>query len=564
MSDYPWYKSYDQGVPHTLEPYPKKTLLDIVAETAKEKPEHPMVIFMGRCLSYGEMEKYADAMAAALAAMGFKKGDRIAIMLPNCPQFVIGQFGAWKLGGIVAGINPLYTEHELAHTLNECGAEVVITLTPFYKTVKAVQPRTKVRTVIVTSIKDYLKPVLKVAFSLLKEKKEGHYLGKVEPGDHWFLDLIKKYSAAKRPDVKVAPDDPAWILFSGGTTGTPKAAVGNHQAGIYTGMQINTWFASEISPWSDTYLCPLPLFHAFGNVGVLSVALVGHNPVCLVPNPRDRDNMVSTIEKIKPSFMLGVPTLYNALLEHFKVREGKADFSSMKMAMSGAAPLMAETKRRFEAITGGRMSEGYGLTESMIACCVSPARGKFKEGSIGCPVSDVIVRIGDMATGEGSLKPGEVGEIVMKAPQLMLGYWNRPEETREMLRDGWLYTGDIGYMDDDGYIFVTSRKKDLIKPGGFQVWPREIEEVISAHPAVAEVCVAGIPDQHQTEAVKAWVVLKEGAQATPEEIQVYCREKLTAYKIPRFVEFRKELPKTLVGKVLRRVLQEEEKAKSKG
>jgi long-chain acyl-CoA synthetase len=288
---------------------------------------------------------------------------------------------------------------------------------------------------------------------------------------------------------------------------------------------------------------------------------MGHNPICLLANPRDRNLVVSTLEKAKPNFMLGVPTLYNAILENPKVRSGKANFKSLKMSMSGAAPLMAETKKRWEALTGGRISEGYGLTESMIACCVSPARGKFKEGSIGCPVSDVVVRIGDLETGEGSLPAGETGEIVMQAPQLMQGYLNRPEETKEMLRDGWLYTGDIGHMDEDGYIFITSRKKDLIKPGGFQVWPREVEEVISAHPAVAEVCVAGIPDPQQVEAVKAWVVLKEGSSATAEEIQKFAREKLTGYKVPRAIEFRTELPKTLVGKVLRRVLQEEEKDK---
>ena len=563
MENYPWFKSYDPGVPHTLGSYPKKTLLDIIDETTKEKPGHPMLLFMGRSLSYAEMQKDSDAFAAALAEMGYKKGDRIAVMLPNVPQFVIAQMGAWKLGGIVAGINPLYTEHELAHTLNECGAEIAVTLTPFYQTLKAVQKSTKVKKIIVTSVKDYLKPLLNVAFTLLKEKKEGHYLAKVDQGDSWFLDIVHKYKGAKRPDIKVSPDDPAWILFSGGTTGLPKAAVGVHSAGVYTGLQINTWFASEISPWTDVYMCPLPLFHAFGNVGVLSVGIVGHNPICLVANPRDRNLIVSTIEKDKPNFMLGVPTLYNAILENPKVREGKANFKSLKMSMSGAAPLMAETKKRWEALTGGRISEGYGLTESMIACCVSPARGQFKEGSIGCPVSDVVVRIGDLETGEGSLKPGETGELVMKAPQLMQGYLNRPEETKEMLRDGWLYTGDIGHMDEDGYIFITSRKKDLIKPGGFQVWPREVEEVISAHPAVSEVCVAGIPDAQRNEAVKAWVVLKEGSSATAEEIQKFAREKLTGYKVPKAIEFRKELPKTLVGKVLRRVLQEEEQQKPK-
>ena len=558
MEDYSWFKSYDPGVPHTLEPYPQKTLLDLVTETATQKPKHPMIIFMGRYLSYAEIEAYTDAMAAALASMGFKKGDRIAIMLPNCPQFIIAQFGAWKLGGIVAGINPLYTENELVHTLNECGAEIAVTLTPFYKALKAIQSRTKVKKVIVTSVKDYLKPMLKIAFTLLKEKKEGHYLDKVAAGDFWFVDLIKKYSGAKRPDVKVTPYDPAWILFSVGSTGVPKAAVGNHMAGICTGMQITTWWSAHFNPWNDILLCPLPLFHAFGNVGVLSVAIVGHSPICLIANPRDRNYLVDSIEKVKPAFMQAVPTLYNSIMEHPKVKAGKANFKSMKVAMSGAAPLMAETKRRFESLTGCRMAEGYGLTESMIACCVSPGNGKFKEGSIGCPLPDVIVRIANMETGEGSLKPGETGELVMKAPQLMLGYWNRPEETREMLRDGWLYTGDVGHMDEDGYIFITSRKKDLIKPGGFQVWPREVEEVISAHPAVSEVSVAGIPDPKQTEAVKAWVVLREGSQATAEEIQEFCRNKLTAYKIPKYVEFRKELPKTLIGKVLRRVLQEEE------
>ena len=561
MEQYPWFKSYDPGVPQTLEPYPKKTLLDIIDETTKEKPDHTMLVFMGKYLSYAQMQEDSDAFAAALADMGVKKGDRVAVMLPNIPQFVVAQIGAWRLGAIVSGINPLYTEHELTHTLNECGAEVAVTLTAFYKPLKNVQKRTKVKKIIVANLKDYLKPLLALAFSLLKEKKEGFYLKDVEPGDAWFKDLVNKYKGARRPDVKVGPDDPAWILFSGGTTGLPKAAVGNHFAGVYTGIQINTWFASEIKPWTDVYLCPLPLFHAFGNVGVLSVGIVGHNPICLIANPRDRNLLVSTIEKVKPNFMLGVPTLYNSILEHPKVKSGKADFKSLKMSMSGAAPLMAETKKRWEALTGGRISEGYGLTESMIACCVSPARGRFKEGSIGCPVSDVVVRIGDITTGEGSLKPGETGELVMKAPQLMAGYLNRPEETEEMLRGGWLYTGDIGFMDEDGYIFITSRKKDLIKPGGFQVWPREVEEIISSHPAVAEVCVAGIPDAKQVEAVKAWVVLKEGSSATAEDIQKFAREKLTGYKVPKAIEFRKELPKTLVGKVLRRVLQEEEKTR---
>jgi long-chain acyl-CoA synthetase len=281
----------------------------------------------------------------------------------------------------------------------------------------------------------------------------------------------------------------------------------------------------------------------------------------LVANPRDRDDLIKTIQHDKPTLFPAVPALYIALLEHPLVKAGKVDFKSMKFCVSGAAPLLAETKKRFEGLTGGRIVEGYALTETTMAACVTPYQGAWKEGSVGLPLPDVVVRIGDMETGEGELPPGKEGEIVFKAPQLMAGYWNRPDETKEMLRDGWLYTGDIGYMDEDGYVFITSRKKDLIKPSGFQVWPREIEEVITAHPAVAEVCVAGIADPKWGEAVKAWVVLCDGHTATAEEIQAWCKEKLVAYKTPRFFEFRDSLPKSMVGKVLRRILVEEENAK---
>jgi len=307
----------------------------------------------------------------------------------------------------------------------------------------------------------------------------------------------------------------------------------------------------------------MPLFHAFATYGIMSTAIVAHLPISLVANPRDRDDLVKTIQRDKPAFFPAVPALFISLLEHPRVKAGKVDFKSMRFCISGAAPLMAETKKRFEDLTGGRLIEGYGLTESTMASCITPYLGKWKQGSTGLPLPDVVVRIGDISTGDGDMPPGVEGEIIMKAPQLMVGYWNRPEETKEMLRDGWLYTGDIGYMDEEGHIFLTSRKKDLIKPSGFQVWPREVEEIITKYPPVAEVCVAGIPDAKQGEAVKAWIVLNEGASATAEDIQGCCREKLVAYKVPRFVEFRETLPKTAVGKVLRRVLVEEEAAKQK-
>ena len=562
MSDKRWLNNYDKGVPKTLEPYPQKTLVDLVDEAVKEHPDYPMVLFKKRKMSYAEIQKLSDEFAAALAAKGVKKGDRVALIMPNVPQAIICRWGAWKIGAILVHMNPMYTEAEMEHALNDCGAETVVVMTMFYNQFKKLQPRTKVKLVIATSIKDYLSPVLKMLFTLAMEKKGGHRVV-LQAGDFWLTDLIKEKSGAKRPDVKVLAGDDALILFSGGTTGTPKGVVGTHHSQVITGMQFCGWFKEIQEPYKDVMCVVLPLFHSFATYAVMCTAVVGHAAMSLVANPRDRDDVIATIQHDKPTYFPAVPAMFIALLEHPAVKAGKVNFSSMKCCNSGAAPLLYETKKRFEDLTGGRIVEGYGLTETTMACCVSPYRGQWKQGSVGMPCPDVIVRIGDIETGEGEMPAGKEGEIIFQAPQLMKGYWNRPEETKEMLRDGWLYTGDVGYMDNDGYVFITSRKKDLIKPSGFQVWPREVEEVISSHPAVSEVSVAGIPDAKQGEAVKAWVVLEAGKTATAEEIQAWCKEKLVGYKIPKYVDFRSDLPKTMVGKVLRRVLQEEETAKNK-
>ena len=557
-----WLKSYDEGVSPSLKPYPKLTLVDYVDKAAKERPDDSMLIFKKRKISYAEVNKLSDEFAAALVSLGVKKGDRVALVMPNCPQAIICRWGSWKVGAILVHLNPVYTESEMQHALKDCGAETVVVLTPFYQNIKKLQPRTSVKNIIATSIKEYLPSVLKVLFTLLKEKKEGHYI-EIEKGDLWLQELMGKNVGARRPDVVVKPEDPALILFSGGTTGLPKGVVGSHFSQVATGLQFYSWVKNYVEPYKDVVIAVLPLFHSFGTFAVMCTAIVANMKIALVPNPRDRDDVIATIQQTKPAFFVAVPALFIALMEHPKVKAGKVDFKSMKTCCSGASPLLAETKKRFEDLTGGRILEGYALTETTMAACVGPYMGKYKEGSVGLPLPDISVRIGDIETGEGELPAGQEGEIVFSAPNLMLGYWQRPEETREMLRDNWLYTGDVGYMDDDGYVFITSRKKDLIKPSGFQVWPREVEEVICSHPAVAEVCVAGIPDARQVEAVKAWVVLKAGKTATAEEIQVWCKEKLVHYKIPKFVGFRPELPKTMVGKVLRRVLQEQEKSGEK-
>ncbi len=553
MTQYPWLAHYDKGVRASLAPYPETTLADIVHETAELRPDHPALWFKGATLTYAELDQLSNTFAAGLVDMGIQKGDRVALLMANAPQYVIAELGVWKAGGIVASINPLYTGRELEHMLNEADAQTAIVITMFYNKVKDVQGKTPVKRVIATSIKEYLPSFLRLLFTLLKEKKEGHAI-ELAAGDIWFQDILKRHQGAARPAIDINPQDPGLILFTGGTTGLSKAALGSHQALVISGLQIGEWFQHAFNDWTEIVLCSLPLFHVFAAAGVQTVALVKRGTMALVPNPRDITDVISTIEKARASFVPGVPTFYNALLDHPKVKSGKADLSSITLCISGASALLRDTKERFEKLTQSRIVEGYALTESMMAIVCTPVLGAYKPGSVGMPAPDVVVRIVDAETGENDLPTGEVGEIILSAPQLMLGYLNRPEATAETIRDGWLFTGDLGYLDEDGYLFIVDRKKDVIKPSGFQVWPREVEEVIASHPAVKEVGVAGVPDPRTTEAVKAWIVPEEGVSITADEIRAYCRERLAGYKVPRHIEFRSELPKSAVGKVLRREL----------
>jgi long-chain acyl-CoA synthetase len=553
MNDQPWFKHYDKGVPHTLTPYPELTLIDLLSKSASQRPNHPALLFQGNSISYGELERQSTIFARALIELGVKSGDRVALLLPNSPQFILSIFGAWKAGGIIVPLNPLYTERELEHALCESGAETAIVLTPFYNKVKAIQPRTPVRKVIATNIKEFLPASKRIVFTMLKEKKDGHRI-ELQAGDLWFAELLHQYKSVNKLPNLTKPTDPAILLFSGGTTGVPKAAVGLHHSLFIAGLQLRTWLSNVLEDWDDVIMLNMPLFHAYGLVGVMATGFVGHNSFAVVPNPRDLKDLLATIQKVKPAFLPGVPTLFNALLDHPKVKSGQVDLTCIKLCISGASSLLAETKERFEKITGGRIIEAYALTESMLGATVSPVLGVYKHGSIGVPLPDVEVQIVDVETGEDKLSHGEIGEILLRAPQIMQGYWKKPEETASMLRDGWLYTGDIGYQDEDGYVFIVDRKKDLIKPSGFQVWPRDVEEVIATHPAVAEVCVGGVPDPHTVEAVKAWIVLYPSQQLSEAELRDYCRERLAAYKVPKFVEFRESLPKSNVGKLLRREL----------
>lgn len=557
MTDRPWFQHYDEGVPYHIE-YPQIPVHRLFEQAVEKYPDTPCTIFKGSKISYSEMHEITDRLAAGLADLGVKKGDRVGIFMPNTPQFVMAYFAVIKLGGVVIATNPLYSAREIEHQANDAGIEVMLVMSNFYTTIKDVQPKTKIRTLVVTNIKETLPPVLAFLFGLTKEKKGGFRVELAE-GDVWMQDLINQYKSEDRPNVEIEPDDIAMFQYSGGTTGVPKGAIAMHRNLVANALQIRSWMTNaEVN--KEVFLVAIPLFHVYGMVvGMLFAIYIGC-PMVMIPNPRDLDDVIKSIQKYKATIFPGVPTLYNAINNHPDVLAGKYDLSSIKACLSGSAPLMRETKDKFEALTGGVVFEGYGLSEAPTATHCNPLLGENKTGSIGMPFPDVdayIISLDDEVT---EMSTGEIGELVIKGPQVFKGYHNMPTETANTLRGELLYTGDIAYMDEDGYFFIVDRKKELIKPGGYQVWPREVEEVISENPKVLEVGVAGIPDPYRGETVKAWVVVKPGETMTEDEVKDWCREKLAKYKVPSQVEFRDELPKTTVGKVLRRELVRQEKA----
>jgi long-chain acyl-CoA synthetase len=490
--------------------------------------------------------------------MGVKKGDRVGIFMPNTPQFVIAFFGILKAGGVVVAVNPTYPVDEIVFPVKDANIEVMFTLSRFYGRLTEARQKSSLKKIIVSNIKETLPPVLRLLFTLAKEKKEGDRLDGLESGDFWMQDLLKKHAGAPKPNVEVTPDDTAVFQYSGGTTGVPKGAVAMHRNVVANTLQIKSWMPLLI-PGKEVVLMGIPLFHVYGMVAGMNFALANGASMVMVPNARDLKDVLDNISKFKATIFPGVPTLYNAINNHPDVKAGKYNLSSIKACISGSAPLMRETKEKFEALTGGKVFEGYGLSEAPTATHCNPLEGENKTGSIGMPLPDVEVKLISLDDGETELPQGEIGEIVIHGPQVMKGYHNMPTETENSLRklkDGrtWLFTGDIARMDEDGYFYIVDRKKELIKPGGFQVWPREVEEAIMSHPKVLEVGVGGIPDPQRGETVKAWIVLKPGETLSEADLKAYCKEHLAPYKVPTHYEFRTELPKTTVGKILRREL----------
>ena len=558
MNEKPWLAHYDKGVPHTVE-IPNAPLFHFLEESARKYPDRACTIFKGAVITFKEMNDLTDRLAAALVDMGVKIGDRVGIFMPNTPQFVMAYYGILKAGGAVVATNPLYTPPEIEHQASDAGIEVMFVMTNFYKTIKKAQPKTKIKKLIVTNLKETLPPLMRILFTLAREKKGGFRIeGGLQEGEVWLQDVLSKYKGASRPNVQIDPDDTALFQYSGGTTGVSKGAIATHSNVVANTLQMRGWFVN-MEEGKELFLMGIPLFHVYGMVAGMSLAMATSSTMVMVPNVRDLKDVMDNISKYRCTIFPGVPALYNGINNHPDVKAHKYDLSSIKACISGSAPLMRETKEQFEKLTGGKVFEGYGLSEAPTGTHCNPLLGLNKTGSIGMPLPNMECRIVSLDDGETDLPQGEIGELLLHGPQVMKGYHNMPTETANSLRKDkggkvWLYTGDIVRMDEDGYFYIVDRKKELIKPGGFQVWPREVEEAIGSHPKVLEVGVGGIPDPNRGETVKAWVVLKPDETLTVEELKAYCKERLAPYKVPTHFEFRSELPKTTVGKILRREL----------
>ncbi len=551
-----WEASYDPGVPRHLT-YPKLPLHALLETAARERPKAIATVFGGavgsRCidaaLSYRQLDDLAGRFAAGLQRLGVQKGDRVALVLPNCPQFVYSFFGTLKAGAVVVPTNPLYTVRELHNQLADSGARVVVVLSRLYPQVAEAAVGTDVERIVVTNVKEHFPFGLRVLFTLARERKEGHRVDiSRDSRAMWLRDMVGASASPKAVDV--SPADLAVLQYTGGTTGVPKGAMLSHRALVANVHQSSAWHTQALE--GDRILAVMPFFHVYGLTVVMNLAVLRGMTMVLIPRPELR-HIFLAIEKHRPRFFPGAPRIYILLNESKDL--AKYDLTSIEAFLSGSAPLPIEVMRRFEDLTGGgKVMEGYGLTEAAPVTHSNPREGTRKPGSVGIPMPDVDCKIVDLETGTREVDQGESGELCLRGPNLMDGYWRRPDETALVLRDGWLHTGDIVRMDEDGYFFVVDRVKEMIIVSGFKVYPREVDEVLYAHPAVLEAAAVGVPHPSKGEVVKAFVVLRPGMKASAQELMDHCRTNLAPYKVPVDITFRSELPKTLIGKVLRRQL----------
>jgi len=540
-------------VPHTIA-YPERPLQHLLDEAAARFPNRAAVTFFGRDLTFSELRALADRFAGGLRALGLQKDDRVSLHLPNGPQFIIAYYGALKAGGIVVPFNPLYVEREVAAQMADSGATIAVTLDLFVDRVRAARVGSRLGHIVVTRINEFFGPLFRMLYPL-RARRQGQWPAlSFDATSHAFARVLE--AAPVGAPAAQRPDEVAVLLYTGGTTGTPKGAMLTHRNLVANAHQSASW---NPNPSNDvlSIVGVVPFFHSYAMTAVMNGSIVLGRRMVLLPR-FETEVVLKAIHRYRPTQFAGVPTMYNALCSHPRV--GRYDLRSILACTSGAAPLPPEVQSRFERTTGVPVIEGYGLTEASPITHITPLRGLHKPGSIGVPVPDTDARIMDLETGTHVLPPGEIGELVIRGPQVMAGYWNRPDETALTLRDGWLYTGDVARMDADGFFFVVDRKKEMLITGGFNVYPREVEDVLYAHPAVLEAALIGIRDLHRGEVGKAFVVLRPGARATADELIAYCREHMAPFKVPATVVFRETLPKSMIGKVLRRVLAGEERA----
>jgi len=550
-----WLEKYPADIPPSIE-YPNKTIADFLSETAEKFSQKRAIIFFGKKINYKELHSLTIKFANALVNMGVKKGDRVAIMLPNCPHEVIAYYSVLKIGAIVVQFNPLYTERETEYQLNDSDSEIIIILDVLYKNLKNIINKTPIKNIILCSISDFL-PFPKNIIYRLKERNETGVILKEHKVSHYIFSKLIKKSPAKLVNINISPDDIALLQYTGGTTGIPKGAILTHGNLVANTIQCRHWF-SKAEVGKETFLSVLPFFHIFGMTSSLNLPVHLASSMILLPRFKPLD-VLKAIERYRASIFIGVPAMFSAINGELR-HENKYNLSSMKFCVSGAAPLPHDMAVRFETLTDVKVIEGYGLTEASPVTHCNPIYGERKFGSIGLPLPDTECSIVDLITG-AELQTGEIGEIAIRGPQIMKGYWKNEKETDMVLKNGWLFTGDIGRMDEDGFFYIVDRKKEMIISGGYNIYPREIEELLNKHPKVKESAVIGIPYKSIGDIPKAFIVLKDGESADEDKIINYCKANLTKYKVPKKVEFRKELPKSLIGKVLKKVLKEEERSK---
>jgi len=550
-----WVQSYERGVPPTLI-YPPTPLQRFLQSSAVRYPSRPALVFYGRRVTYRDLDAATNRFANALSGLGIRKGDRVAIMLPNLPQSVIAYYGALKLGAVVVQVNPLYVDREIEQQVNDAEARVIVALDLFYPRIAPIRSKTALERIILTNVRDFLPWYLKLVYPV-KAKREGTWVRvRKAPPVYDFRSLLDA-SRDVAPDVTVEPHDLALLQYTGGTTGVPKGVMLTHQNLVANTLQCRNWMPS-LRDGAEVFMGVIPFFHVYGMTACMNLSIATGGTIVLLPRFATKD-VLKAIVSHRVTIFMGVQAMYVAINNFQDV--ARYDLSSIRICISGAGPLHAEVQERFEALTGGKVVEGFGLSEASPVTHVNPIFGTRKKGTIGLPLPDTDAKLVDLETGERDVPIGQPGELVVKGPQVMKGYWKRPDETAAVLDEGWLRTGDVATMDADGYFAIVDRKKDMIKTKGENVYPREVEEALFRHPKIKDAVVVGIPEAFSGEVIKAYVVLKDGETASEQEILDFCVRELAKFKVPKTVEFRPDLPKTMVGKVLRRVLLDEEMKK---